>query len=174
MSDERLRELERRWKETGAVHDESAWLRARVQVGSLTEDRLRFAALCGHAASLAASEASAPWEPPALTPFEDAELQAHMTATGYWEGQVAEAWAYAVADQGKEPSLVAVRALQLRGLCSPTDVRTIEEIDPDWSEGCHEFLGHVFLASGEHHGSATVIDATRAALVPWALGYVGE
>ncbi|MEZ6189561.1 MAG: hypothetical protein R3F62_31745 [Planctomycetota bacterium] len=35
MSDERLRELERRWKETGAGEDETAYLLERVRVGNL-------------------------------------------------------------------------------------------------------------------------------------------
>lgn len=48
MSDERLRELERRWRESGAVEDEAAYLRERVRVGDLTEARLGLAAFCGH------------------------------------------------------------------------------------------------------------------------------
>jgi hypothetical protein len=36
MSDERLRELERRWKETGSVEDEAKYLAERVRVGDLT------------------------------------------------------------------------------------------------------------------------------------------
>lgn len=47
MSDERLRELERRWKETGAVADEAAYLLERVRIGSLTPTRLELAAYCG-------------------------------------------------------------------------------------------------------------------------------
>jgi hypothetical protein len=51
VSDERLRELERRWKETGAVEDGAAWLRERVRVGDLTQERLELAAHCGHQAA---------------------------------------------------------------------------------------------------------------------------
>lgn len=47
MSDQQLRELERRWKETGSAEDGFAWLRARVQVGDLSKRRLRFAAQLG-------------------------------------------------------------------------------------------------------------------------------
>jgi hypothetical protein len=36
VSDDRLRELERRWKETGAVEDEAAYLKERVRAGELS------------------------------------------------------------------------------------------------------------------------------------------
>ena len=51
MSDERLRELERRWKETGAVEDEAAYLLERVRSGDLTQGSLEMAAYCGHQAA---------------------------------------------------------------------------------------------------------------------------
>jgi len=49
MTDQRLRELERRWQEAGAVVDEAAFLLERVRVGELVVDDLRRAAYCGHA-----------------------------------------------------------------------------------------------------------------------------
>lgn len=48
MSDARLRELERRWRETRAVEDEAAYLLGRVRVGDLPNERLRLAAYLGH------------------------------------------------------------------------------------------------------------------------------
>lgn len=48
MSDQRLRELERKWRESGSVEDEAAYLRERVRVGDLTQERLELAAYCGH------------------------------------------------------------------------------------------------------------------------------
>ena len=51
MSDERLRELERRWKETRAVQDEAACLSERVRSGNLDRERLRLAAYLGNEAS---------------------------------------------------------------------------------------------------------------------------
>ena len=47
MSDNKLRELERRWKETGSVEDEAAYLLERVRAGELTQERLELAAYCG-------------------------------------------------------------------------------------------------------------------------------
>jgi hypothetical protein len=51
MSDQRLRELERRWRETGSVEDEAAYLLERVRTGSLDREMLELAAYCGHPAS---------------------------------------------------------------------------------------------------------------------------
>ena len=47
MSDERLRQLDRRWRETGAIEDEAALLQERVRVGNLRRERLELAALLG-------------------------------------------------------------------------------------------------------------------------------
>jgi hypothetical protein len=54
MSDTKLRDLERRWKETGTVDDETAYLLERVRVGDLRRERLELAAYCGHEAASAA------------------------------------------------------------------------------------------------------------------------
>jgi hypothetical protein len=51
MSDAKLRDLERRWKETGTVEDEAAYLLERVRVGDLSRERLELAAYCGHEAA---------------------------------------------------------------------------------------------------------------------------
>lgn len=60
MSDQRLRTLERRWKKTGAVQDEAAWLRARVQAGELEQTRLKLAARLGHTAARLAAHRAKP------------------------------------------------------------------------------------------------------------------
>jgi hypothetical protein len=54
VSDEKLRELERLWKESGAVEDEAAYLLERVRVGDLTQERLELAAYCGQRGARAA------------------------------------------------------------------------------------------------------------------------
>jgi hypothetical protein len=48
VSDERLRQLERRFRETGTDEDGAAWLGARLRAGELSEDQLRLAAHLGH------------------------------------------------------------------------------------------------------------------------------
>jgi len=48
VTDSKLRELERRWKETGSVEDEARYLLERVRVGDLERERLELAAYCGH------------------------------------------------------------------------------------------------------------------------------
>ncbi len=74
MGDDRLRSSERRWRETGSPEDgrvllvelepagapAARVLRARVQIGDLTEGRLRLAALLGDAAALEVLGEAAP------------------------------------------------------------------------------------------------------------------
>ena len=64
MSDSKLRELERRWRETKSVEDEAAYLRERVRVGDLTQERLELAAYCGHEGARRAAEADRSPVPP--------------------------------------------------------------------------------------------------------------
>jgi len=47
MGDQRLRELDRRRRETGRAEDAAAWLSERLRAGELTRDRLELAAACG-------------------------------------------------------------------------------------------------------------------------------
>ncbi len=54
MSDARLRELERRWREEGSPVDGGAFLRERLRRGDLTLARLELAAYCGDEAALRA------------------------------------------------------------------------------------------------------------------------
>jgi hypothetical protein len=64
MSDEQLRELERRWRETGAVEDEARFLAERARAGRLSRDKLELAAYLGHRAALSAIErTNPPWDP---------------------------------------------------------------------------------------------------------------
>ena len=56
MSDQQLRELERRFQESGSTQDEAALLRARVQVGQLDELALSLAAWLGCEAAQASLE----------------------------------------------------------------------------------------------------------------------
>lgn len=50
MSDTRLRELERRWKISGTVEDEAAYLLERVRVGNLSRENLKRLAKFDHPA----------------------------------------------------------------------------------------------------------------------------
>jgi hypothetical protein len=64
LSDERLRDLRRRWEASGQLEDEAAYLRERVRAGELTSDRLELAALCRHLGARAALGGAAPEPPP--------------------------------------------------------------------------------------------------------------
>lgn len=60
MSDARLRELERAWRETGATADRAAWLKERVRTGALRRERLALAAHLGDEAARGALGGEAP------------------------------------------------------------------------------------------------------------------
>lgn len=60
MSDQRLRELERRFEVTRDVADEAALLAARLRAGALARERLELAAYLGHAAARSALGDAAP------------------------------------------------------------------------------------------------------------------
>lgn len=68
---ERLRQLERTWKESGAVEDEARYLRERMRRGQLDLPRLEIAALFEHPAALRVLEQC---ERETLTTRETAEL----------------------------------------------------------------------------------------------------
>jgi hypothetical protein len=57
-SDEKLRDLERTFRQTGSPDDEAAWLLERVRIGELTPERLELAAYCGHEAARRAIQTS--------------------------------------------------------------------------------------------------------------------
>ena len=56
MADERLRDLERRAAQTGAIEDQARLLLERVRVGNLDREMLYLAAHCGHPAAQAATK----------------------------------------------------------------------------------------------------------------------
>lgn len=60
MSDARLRELERRWRQAGSVADEAALLAERVRTGELPRERVELAAWCGLEAARAVASIEAP------------------------------------------------------------------------------------------------------------------
>ena len=90
MSDEKLRELERRWKETGGVEDEAAFLLERVRTGELTQERVAYAAALGHEPALRTgfevAKLPASWKEQAIA---GAELLSRLEAV-LWACEVAE------------------------------------------------------------------------------------
>jgi hypothetical protein len=91
VGDERLRELERKWKSTRSVEDHAAYLQARVRAGDLEADRLELAAYCGHAAARAAVGARVvvpdefePWVLGLSRFGREAVMRAGLTAAEVW------------------------------------------------------------------------------------------
>jgi hypothetical protein len=75
VSDERLRELKRRFEASHRPEDEAAWLAGRVRANQLPLDRVEFAALLGHAVSrIALGQPEAEGAPP--VPQLEAALKA--------------------------------------------------------------------------------------------------
>jgi len=70
VTDSKLRELERRWKESGSVEDEAAYLLERVRVGDLEQEKLELAAYFGHEAARRASSGKCPPNSSAEIPDE--------------------------------------------------------------------------------------------------------
>lgn len=66
MSDAALRELERRWRTSGAVEDEAAWHAARSRAGQLDRGRLQLAADLGWRAAELAVGTLDPASPPGI------------------------------------------------------------------------------------------------------------
>ena len=62
MSDQRLRDLEQRWRSTGLLADEVVFLLERVRVGALDPTKLRLAALIGHEACAVAAGDVTPYD----------------------------------------------------------------------------------------------------------------
>lgn len=76
MSDEHLRDLERRWLETSALADHAAYFQERVRCGDLGAERLRLAAFLGSALGIAVS-GKEPAPPPVET---DVDLESWVEA----------------------------------------------------------------------------------------------
>lgn len=110
MADSDLRTLERRFRETGAVEDEAAWLRARVRAGTLDPDRLDLAAWLDHPGARAALGKQAPeqvpgpehWtsvEAPALAAFvERLDAEARAVCRRALDEKLSEEWQVAYPD----------------------------------------------------------------------------
>ncbi len=54
MSDSKLRELARRWKQSDAAEDEAVYLLEQVRVGAISRSHLELAAYCGHIGAILA------------------------------------------------------------------------------------------------------------------------
>ncbi|MBL4846923.1 MAG: hypothetical protein JKY65_15495 [Planctomycetes bacterium] len=61
MSDEKLRELERDWRETGSLEGEVTLLRERLRVGDLETTQLERAAILNHYAALRLQQRAEDW-----------------------------------------------------------------------------------------------------------------
>lgn len=98
--DERLRQLERRWTETGDPADEAAYVLERVRVASLPRSRVRLAAYLGGRGARLALGDDAPAEVPSLrewvkglAPHERADPGGLLHQLTSWSKGTEEPWA---------------------------------------------------------------------------------
>lgn len=87
MSDDHLRQLERRWRESGLVQDEAALLLERVRVGDLARSELLVLAYRRHAGALLAVREDPDFKvsEPALRDLQrDLTAEAHRDEVGLW------------------------------------------------------------------------------------------
>lgn len=82
MTDERIRRLEHRWRETDAAEDEAAYLRALARAGRLKAGRLALAAFLRHPAALLTSEGGP------FTPASEKELEVWVNGLQGWGNEV--------------------------------------------------------------------------------------
>lgn len=177
MSDERLRALERRWRETGSVEDEASLLLHRVRTGELTEERLALAACCGQAGARMAMHGAGS---SAVVPGDRGELLALLERGGPWMLAAA-----AVAAASKAVDSLGASALpDLRRLLALAEaavhLRDRERVpealevyrhldrhfyasaaalhdDPRW-RACSAVLAAFRAATGRHHAARTALD----------------
>lgn len=95
MTSTEIAQLERRWKESGSIDDEAAYLLARLQSGDLDE---KWAQLAGHAGSLAARKALGGNAPPLPASDSWADLDPWVSAFTEWGRQAAGVTALAAVD----------------------------------------------------------------------------
>ncbi len=106
MYDQRLRDLERRWTETQELAAGAAWLRARVQAGTLSPGRLSLCAYLGFDPARDAAEG-------------ESDLLADLWATAEFHSDqraVVEDLLQRLVDLGEEALLVAIWSIVRREL----------------------------------------------------------
>ena len=148
MSDQLLRDAQRRARVSGSVEDEAAYLRARLRAGDLDRIRLRFAARLGHpAARLLVDD---------LTVGEiihRAQLSAHR----------ASRWGWRTRPEDQEALLVVTETLKRFPLL-PYRGR------PGAKPGTKTFIRLVLRHLNAEAERDEVTEAIREGLLEWALG----
>ena len=177
MTDSRLQELKRAWEASGSVEDEAAYLRERVRVGDLTQERLELAAYCGHPAAAAILDPKVNRGPELLGKWI-ASLQRFGRATVLQSGLAAVELAASSA-RGRDPRLKDCIDLARRVVRQYPEVEqriALEVHDADLDRGVFhnyddaadsfalESLQHLFAAALAKADSRTPPHATERAI----------
>jgi hypothetical protein len=197
VTDERLRALERRWRETGATDDEAQYLQARARAGELDAERLALLAHCGHPAAerivgVTPFDDLRPWGDGLARWGKEVCVRAALAAAlrvGARDGSiaVAEAWltcpceAHATAARawvqqqwaGWTPAMVEQgrRSCLTRAAtgCADAAGRATAEQAADVTGHALFDAAHALEAGASLAAQRGVRDAVRDALVPWLL-----
>ncbi|MEZ6188833.1 MAG: hypothetical protein R3F62_27995 [Planctomycetota bacterium] len=190
MADRTLRELERRWKETGSVEDEAVLLLERVHVGDLAARRLEVAAAVGHpAARVALTDRRAPRTPGEWTRvFAHAEPMwlrraAASACTDLLAGyetahaddlrpraalEAVEAWLVCPCEAHRAAAADLQLLVAFTYDAMPDLALSLTEIAQGDAEVARECLDAVFVSVGNDEA---IRAGLRRDLVPWLLGY---
>jgi len=167
MTDESGRELERRWRETGAVEDEAAWHLARTRSGELPERLLALAAYAGGEAARLALGPDAPEAP--------ADLRDWVLGLDAWGDEVCVRVLLACARLagGRRPETLAALERLLREATEQADedARVAWTRDADWSLEVDwaELAAEQAWTAHWARSAEAVRRAVREAVVAWAL-----
>ncbi len=174
MSDGRLRELERRWKESGSVDDGAAWLRARLRAGTIDRDRLLLAAYMGSPIAISAAPDKTPasvvlpktlrqWSQTIALEFGGWRVAAWILSAALQE--VMSAWTGALrAERPGDPAHTCVRVLEsIAGAADSGNVMDLHHNsgamhvlltqhaarEQMWNGGAQDYVAHLHLRAGE-------------------------
>lgn len=150
MGDARLREVERRWKETGAVEDESVYLLERLRSGLLDRQMIELALYLGHPACVLVVErcASDPMAPVfGRVRRLEAEVKAGRIVAADSEVRPARAALLLESLQGwGKPTCIRALVALGRGLCSTraSGLNAMIEAGEDWIVNVDRFVAALF------------------------------
>lgn len=159
MTDNRLTDLEKRWKDSGSAADEAALIKERARIGDLAFQHLELAAYLNH--------------PPAQTalaePVLDCPLDEWISGLELWGLEpLCRAWVALSRMSGGDESK---REKMEEWIACPCDGHWASigtgENDHDHIEATVEAAKTVAAAQGEE----TVRNAVRTELLDWMLGY---
>jgi len=189
VTDADLRELERRFRATGSVEDESAWLRARVKAGELEQRQVTLAASFGHQGSelLQPSDGQlrSLWMLPALVGPQSEAIRRALVACGWVAWEEWRSRRQSDFDPGATPLPLDALVAEESFILCPCEIHLSQLLPgrsqlPLWARSTRlpgDRIGSLLLPvdpldqrEGEER-DRHYLGVVQRELVPWALGY---